>query len=101
VTQVIHTNIMHHDSIKDMWDKKNTIYEGDMKVKEAKLHIFIAKFEQLKMDENENITSYFLRFDEIVNNIKGLGHDIKEQFIVKKELRSLPMRFDQKIPSLE
>jgi uncharacterized coiled-coil protein SlyX len=55
----------------------------------------------LKMNEDENIASYFLRVDEIVNNIKGLGDEIKEQVIVKKALRSLPMRFDSKISSLE
>jgi hypothetical protein len=43
-----------------MWDKLKTIYEGDEKVKEAKLHIFRAKFEQLKMNEDENIEAYFL-----------------------------------------
>jgi hypothetical protein len=33
VTQVIRTNIMHCDSTKEMWDKQNTIYEGDTKVR--------------------------------------------------------------------
>jgi type II restriction/modification system DNA methylase subunit YeeA len=52
---------------------------------------FIAKFERLK---DENITTYFLQFDELVKNIKGLGDKIKEEVIVKKALRYLPMRFD-------
>jgi hypothetical protein len=84
-----------------MWDKIKTIHEGDEKVKEAKLHIFRAKFEQLKMNEDENITSYFLRVDEIVNSIKGLGDEINGHVIVKKALISLPMRFDSKISALE
>jgi hypothetical protein len=36
-----------------------------------------------------------------VNVIKGLGEEIKEPVIVQKVLRSLPMRFDPKISSLE
>jgi hypothetical protein len=48
------------------------------------------------MNEDENIKIYFLRVDEIVNNIKCLGDEIKEQVIVKKALRSLRMRFDSK-----
>jgi hypothetical protein len=36
-----------------------------------------------------------------VNAIKGLGEEIKEPIIVQKVLRSLPMRFDPKISSLE
>jgi hypothetical protein len=38
-----------------MWDKLKTIYKGDTEVKEAKLQIFRAKFEQLKMNEDEKI----------------------------------------------
>jgi hypothetical protein len=45
VDESIFTKIMHCESTKEMWDKLNTIYEGDEKVKEAKLQIFRAKFE--------------------------------------------------------
>jgi hypothetical protein len=53
------------------------------------------------MKENENIASYFLQVDEIVNAILGLGEVIKESVIVQKVLRSLPMIFDPTIPALE
>jgi hypothetical protein len=36
-----------------------------------------------------------------VNGIKGLGDEMKEHFVVQKVLRSLPMRFDSNISSLE
>ena len=84
-----------------MWDKLKTIYEGDQKLREAKLQIFRAKFEQLKMNEDENIASYFLRVDEIVKNIEVLGDEINEYVIVKNSLRSLPIKFDSKISVLE
>jgi hypothetical protein len=71
------------------------------KSKEAKLQTYRGKFEQLKMKEDEDIATYFLRVDEIVNVIKGLGEEIKGSMIVQKVLRSLPMRFDPKISSLE
>jgi hypothetical protein len=101
LTKSVYTKVMHCESAKEIWDKLKNIYEGDDKVKEAKLQTFRAKFEQLKMNEDENITTYFLRVDEIVNNIKGLGDEMKEHVIVKKVLRSLPMIFDPKISSLE
>jgi hypothetical protein len=47
------------------------------------------------MKEDENIAAYFLRFDETVND------QIKESIIVQKVLRSLPMRFNPKISTLE
>jgi hypothetical protein len=97
----IFVKVMHCDTAKDLWDKLQNIYEGDAKVKGAKLQTYRGKFEQLKMKEDEDIATYFLRVDEIVNVIKGLGEEIKEPVIVQKVLRSLPMRFDPKISSLE
>jgi hypothetical protein len=53
------------------------------------------------MKEDENITAYFLRVYETVNAIIGLGEEIEESVIVQKVLRSLPMRFNPKISTLE
>jgi hypothetical protein len=53
------------------------------------------------MKEDENIATYLLRVDETMNAIIGLGEEIEESVIVQKVLRSLPMRFDPKISSLE
>jgi len=70
-------------------------------VKEDKLKIFREKFEQLKMNEDDNIVAYFLQVDEVVNNIKGLVYELNESVVVKKVLRSLPIIFDSNILSLE
>ena len=53
------------------------------------------------MKELENIAAYFLRVDEVVNIIMGLGEKIEGSVIVQKILRSLPMRFDSKILAIE
>ena len=53
------------------------------------------------MKEEENIVAYFLRVDETMNIIKGIGEKIEESVIVQKILRSLPMRFDSKILATE
>jgi hypothetical protein len=49
------------------------------------------------MKEDEDIATYFLRVDETVNEIIGLGEEIEEYVIVQKILRSLPMRFNPKL----
>jgi hypothetical protein len=90
----VFVKVMHRDSRKDIWDKIQNIYEGDAKVKGAKLQTYRGKFEKLKMKEYEDIAAYFLQVDDIINSIKGLGEEIKEPVIVQKILRSLPMRFD-------
>jgi hypothetical protein len=69
----VYTKFMHCKSAKEIWDKIQNIYEGDSKVKSTKLQTCRGQFEQLKMKEDENIEYYFLRVDEILNEIIGLG----------------------------
>jgi hypothetical protein len=98
---MIFTKVAHCKSAKEIWDKLQNIYEGDSKFKATKLQTYRGQFEQLKMKEDENIVAYILRVDETINAIIGLGEEIKESVIVQKVLRSLPMRFDPKISTLE
>jgi hypothetical protein len=101
LSDMVFTKVAHYKSAKEIWDKLQNIYEGDSKVKTTKRQTYRGKFEQLKMKEDEDIIAYFLRVDEIVNAIIGLGEEIKESVIVQKVLRSLPMRFNPKISALE
>jgi hypothetical protein len=101
LSDTVFTKVAHCKSTKEIWDKLRNIYEGDSKVKATKLQTYRGQFEQLKMKEDEDITAYFIRIDETVNAIIGLGEEIKESVIVQKVLRSLPMRFNPKISSLE
>jgi hypothetical protein len=53
------------------------------------------------MKEDEDVATYFLRFNETMNAIIGLGEEIEESVIFQKVLRSLPMRFNPNISALE
>jgi hypothetical protein len=101
LSDTVFTKVAHCKSAKEIWDKLRNIYEGDSKVKTTKLQTYRGQFEQLKMKEDEDIAAYFLRVDETVNAIIGLGEEIEESVIVQKVLRSLPMRFNPKISALE
>jgi hypothetical protein len=59
--------------LKRFGTKIQNSYEGDSKVKARKLQTYKGQFKQLQMKEDENIATYFLRVDEIVNAIIGLG----------------------------
>jgi hypothetical protein len=56
----VFVKVMHFNTVKDLWDKLQNIYEGDAKVKEDKLQILRAKFEQLNMKEYEDIATYIM-----------------------------------------
>ena len=70
--------VMHLQSAKDMWDKLISSYEGNEKVKYAKLQTYRLIFEQLKMNEDESISKYFLRIEELVNAMRGFGETIDD-----------------------
>jgi uncharacterized lipoprotein YehR (DUF1307 family) len=93
--------VMGCNTAKEVWDKLKSIYEGDPKVKQVKLQQHRAEFENLKMDEKEDIATYFLRVDEVVNAIKGLGEDLDETLVVQKVLRSILLKFDAKVSAIE
>jgi hypothetical protein len=97
LSDTIFTKVSHCKSSKEIWDELQNIYEGDTKFKATKLQTYKGQFKQLKMKEDEDIATYFLRVDETVNAIIGLGEEIEESVIVQKILRSLPMRFNPKI----
>jgi hypothetical protein len=89
--------VMHLGTAKEMWDKLISSYEGNEKVKDAKLQTYRIQFEQLKMKEDETVGKYFLRVEEMVNAMKALGETIGESSLVQKILRSLPDRFNPKV----
>jgi hypothetical protein len=97
----VYVKVMHCNSTKEIWDKLRNVYEGYAKVKAEKIQTYRGQFEKLKMKEDENIAAYFLRVDETVNAINGLGEEVDESIIVQKVLRSLPTRFEPKISTLE
>ena len=101
LTISIFTKFMRCKTAKQAWDKFNIIYEGESKVKESKLQTYRRQFESLKMKEEENVGECFLRIDEVVNAIRGLGGKLKEKEVVRKVLRTLPMKYDSKISTLE
>jgi hypothetical protein len=53
------------------------------------------------MNEDETVNNFFLRVEELVNSMKGLGEKIEDVFLVQKILRSLPNRFNPKVSAIE
>ena len=52
------------------------------------------------MKEEENISEYFERIDELVNAVRGLGETILYNKIVDKVLRTLPMAYNPKVSTI-
>lgn len=55
----------------------------------------------LKMGEDENITSFMQKVNELVLNIRCVGGVLEESNIVAKVLRSLPPSYKHKVVAIE
>ena len=100
-TKDVFAKVVYCKSTNDIWVKLETIYQGDEKVKESKLLTLKKQFDNLKMSEDENISTYFWRIDEIVNSRKGLGEQIEERDVVSKVIWSILSKFETKNSTLE
>lgn len=65
--------VMQLKKSKGKCDKIIQSYDGDTKVKSAKLQAFRIQYETLKMHDYESIETFFLRVDEIVNSMRNIG----------------------------
>ena len=57
LVESVFVKVMHCETTKEIWDKLKNVYEGDDKVKGAKLQTYREQFENLKMKEEENIAA--------------------------------------------
>jgi hypothetical protein len=93
--------VMHLESAKEMWEKIISSYEGNKKVKNAKLQTYKLQFEQLNVNEDETINNFFLRVEELVNAMNGLGEKIEDVLLIEKILRSMLGIFNPKVSVIE
>ena len=76
LTEAEFVKVMQLNTAKEIWDKIILSYEGDAKVKSAKLQTLKIEYEKLRMHSDESIASLFLRLDDIVNRMRNLGETI-------------------------
>jgi hypothetical protein len=101
LTESEFVKVMQLNTTKDIWDKIILSYEGDAKVKSAKLQTLRIQYENLKMNNEESIANFFLRLDDIVNHMRNLGETITESTLVEIFFRSLTAKFESKVSALE
>ena len=92
---------MQLNTTKEIWEKIILSYEGDTKVKSAKLQTLKIQYENLKMHNDESIASLFLHLDDIVNHMRNFGETITDTTLVEKVLRSLNPKFESKVSAIE
>ena len=89
--------ISHVSIAKEVWQILETTYEGTKKVKDTKLQMLTARFEELKMSKDESSDSFYGKLNEVVIGKLNLGEKMEDSKVVRKILRSLPESFRGKV----
>ncbi|GAV83341.1 UBN2 domain-containing protein, partial [Cephalotus follicularis] len=76
-------------------------YEGTNQVKETKINRSVHDYELFTMLENENISSMYAHFNDIINSLKGLGKVYTNHELVSKIIRCLPKSWEPKVTEIE
>lgn len=53
-------------------------HEGRTMVKRSKLQLLTSKFENIRMEENETFMEFYMKLNDIVNSMWGLGESMLE-----------------------
>jgi hypothetical protein len=71
------------------------------KVKTSKLQLLRIDFENLSMKDSDSIDSFYTHVIGLINQIKSHRETIEDRKVVEKLLRSLPLKFDSLVVTLE
>lgn len=71
----------------EMWRKLASVYEQKS---ETSIHIIQQRFFQYKYEEGTAMSTFLSKIEELRNQLKQMGEDISEKFIITKVLMSLP-----------
>ncbi|XP_070049773.1 uncharacterized protein [Nicotiana tomentosiformis] len=101
VADSIFSKIIACETAKEAWVTLKQEYQESERGKQNQILNLKRDFESLRMQDYETIAKYSDRISLIVNKIRLLGEDFKDDRIVEKILVIIPDRFESKISSLE
>ncbi|XP_019451740.1 PREDICTED: uncharacterized protein LOC109353833 [Lupinus angustifolius] len=94
-------NISAAPSSKEAWEILEKNYSGGKKIKKVRLLTLKRQYELMQMDEQESIAEYLNRLRSLINQMKGCGETLIEQYVVEKILRTLHPKFDHVVAVIE
>ncbi|XP_021900038.1 uncharacterized protein LOC110816234 [Carica papaya] len=101
VSDDIFSRLVAFKTAKKAWDYLREEYAGSPKVRRVKLLTLKREFELLRMQEEKSIREYSTKFMNLINQIRLLREEFKDQRVVEKMMISLPEMFESKLSVIE
>ncbi|GKB99928.1 zf-CCHC domain-containing protein, partial [Tanacetum coccineum] len=89
------------DTAKDIWNYLIITHQGNKQVKDNKIELFVQKYEEFSIPDDETIDCAFSRFNTIITSLKSLDESFSIRNHVRKFLRALPTKWCPKMMAIE
>ena len=94
-------SIADKKTAKEAWEAIKTMSQGADRVKKARIQTLKAEFEVMSMKDTDQLDDFYMKLNGLVSNIRALGEEVKESYVVKKLLRAVPSKFLQIASTIE
>ncbi|GJV38709.1 hypothetical protein Tco_1411186 [Tanacetum coccineum] len=81
---------------QNIWNSLITTHQSNKQVKDNKIDLFVQKYEEFTITEDETIDCAFSRFNTIITSLKALDESFSSRNHVRKLLRALPSKWRPK-----
>ncbi|GJQ92874.1 zf-CCHC domain-containing protein [Tanacetum coccineum] len=81
------------NTAKDVWNLLIITHQGNKQVKDTKIDLFVQKYEEFSISDDETIDYAFARFNNIITSLKALDESFSSRNHVRKFLRALPTKW--------
>ncbi|GKB70782.1 copia protein [Tanacetum coccineum] len=86
---------------KDVWNSLIITHQGNKQVKDNKIDLFVQKYEEFVIFDDETIDCAFARFNTIITSLKALDEYFSSINHVRKFLRALLTKWRSKVTTIE
>ncbi|XP_074361297.1 uncharacterized protein LOC141701567 [Apium graveolens] len=94
-------SVAEKETAKETWEAVKVLCQGADRVKQARIQTLKSEFESMSMKDSESLDDFCLKLNGLVTNIRALGEDMAESYVVKKVLRVMPQKFLQITSAIE
>ncbi|XP_039127079.1 uncharacterized protein LOC120263279 [Dioscorea cayenensis subsp. rotundata] len=103
--EVVDESVLHRlgrfESAKEAWDHLKNEDQGSSRMILVRQQTLRQNFDLLQMREDEAVQHFITRVLAVVNQIRGMRIELKEDEVVLKVMRSLSLRFVHVVTSIE
>lgn len=98
MTENVMLNVISCSTAAEMWRKLQSVYEQKT---ETNIHMIQQRFFQYKFEPGTEMSIFLSKIQELQNQLKQLGEEVSDKFVITKVLMSLPEEYKHFVSAWE